>query len=328
MILYPDGREEEIRRRGLPSVLEQKSILGLGEALKIDTLVSEMMSIRPEAGYVESVQMMKPQILVITNVRLDHTAQMGTSREQIARGYAASIPRGGTVFIPQNEFWPVYSEVAARLKTEVVQVSKDSLECSSSIDQEFSSLGWEGNTCLALAVADFLELDRNVSFQGMKKVEPDYGSLRMWKVEGGSPPQQLDCVSCFAANDPESTRLVLSKLKREKEFERKKWIGLLNLRKDRGDRTLQWLDTLREGGFPEFRRIYLIGVHASAFKRKFGDSGNALFDVLRGGQPDKLTSQILQKEGGDCVLVGMGNIGGTGRELVDYWEKVGTPHDL
>ncbi len=105
-------------------------------------------------------------------------------------------------------------------------------------------------------------------------------------------------------------------------------MGLLNLRNDRGDRTLQWLTALKKRIFPEFKRIYLVGFHAQAFKRKFGASNGISLHILKRSKPDKLLSQILQQEKGDCVLVGIGNIGGVGRDLVDFWEKEGEPHDL
>ena len=328
VIQFPDGLEEEVKRRGLPSVLEQKTILRLGESLNIDVLVSEMMSIRPEAGHVESVQILKPQILVVTNVRLDHLAEMGSSKEQIARSFAASIPEGGTVFVPQDEFLPVYRRVAEKMRAEVIPVSEDFLQGTSPRAQENFSLDWAENRRLAVAVADFLKLDRNVSLQGIKKAQPDFGSFKVWRIEWGAPPRHHQCMNCFAVNDPESTRRVLSELGRKEKFKEKKWIGLLSLRKDRGDRTLQWLEALKEKRFPEFRKIYLVGLHARAFKRRLGDSGSISCDVLRRSQPEKLISQIFQREQEECVLVGLGNVGGIGRQLLEYWEKVGRPHDL
>ncbi len=328
VILYPDGREEEIRRRGLPTVLEQKSILRLGESLPIDALVSEMMSIRPEMGTVESAQILKPQILVITNVHLDHLAEMGPTKERIARGFAASIPRRGTVIVAEDEFLPVYKKAVARLETELIPVSMDFLPDPSLFDRKSLPFDWEENTRLALAVAEFLNLDKNLSLRGIEKAPPDLGNLKMWRMGIDSLPYHLECVSCFAANDPESTRLVLSRLKAMKRIEGKKWIGLLNLRKDRGDRTRQWLEALKDGAFPEFERIYLVGIHARAFMKRFGASRKISFDVLKGKQPEMLMNQIIHREQGDRLLVGLGNMVGVGRKLVDYWEKMGESGDL
>jgi len=35
---------------------------------------------------------------------------------------------------------------------------------------------------------------------------------------------------------------------------------------------------------------------------------------------------IIEKE--RAVVIGMGNMGGAGRQLVDYWEESGTRYDL
>ena len=328
MILYPDGREEEIRRRGTSTILEQKSFLRLGASLPVDTFVSEMMSIRPEAGYVESRQILRPHILVVTNVRLDHLAEMGSSKERIARGFAASIPRRGMVIVPEDAFLPVFKETAARLDTEVIPVSKSSHAVASLSIQKSSYLDWEEDTRLALAVAESLKLNKSTALRGIDKAPPDLGILKVWRINTGSPSYQLRCVNGFAANDPESTRLALSRLKARKRIEGRRWIGFLNLRKDRGDRTLQWLEALQGGIFPEFERIYVDGIHDHAFKKRFGDSEQISVSVLRGQRPEILMNQIIRREQRDCLLVGLGNMGGVGRDLVDYWEKVGESDDL
>ncbi|MBE0461631.1 MAG: poly-gamma-glutamate synthase PgsB, partial [Candidatus Aminicenantes bacterium] len=81
VIILPNGQEKEIKRRGVPSILEDKKILKAGAKLGVQVLVSELMGIHPERVHVESTRMLRPHIIVITNVRLDHMSQMGYSRE-------------------------------------------------------------------------------------------------------------------------------------------------------------------------------------------------------------------------------------------------------
>ena len=38
--------------------------------------------------------------------------------------------------------------------------------------------------------------------------------------------------------------------------------------------------------------------------------------------------KITRIVSGDVVLVGMGNMGGAGRELVEYWKNTGMPYDF
>lgn len=328
VVIFPDGREEEIRRRGLPSVLEQKKLLRSGARLGIDALICEMMSIHPESGCVESTKILQPQIMAITNVRLDHLAQMGSSKERIARVFSSWISEGSTVFIPREEFYPDSHKLEEERKSKIIRVSQDSYDASLSSSEKFPFFEWKENVSLALAVAEHLKVSRDEALRGMAKSKPDFGSLKIWKADWGKPPRSLDFVSCFAANDPESTGIVLSFLKERGVFQGKKIVGLLNLREDRGDRTLQWLRAFKEDVFSQFSQIYLVGLHAHAFRRKFRGTERESFSVLKSQSPERIMSCILEKEKGECLLVGMGNIGGAGKSLVNYWESRGKSYGI
>ena len=325
--ILPD-EEEEIKRRGSPSILEGKNILRKGAELQAQALVLELMSIHPECGYYESVQMFKPHILVITNVRLDHLAQTGSSKEDVARSIASSIPENGTVFILQDEFFPVFKEVAEKMSSKIIQVPGGSFSEYLQPKNNLPSFEMEENIRLALAVAEFLGIDKKVALQGMIKARPDFGSLKTWTADLGSPPRPWHLVSCFAANDPESTRLVLSRLLEKKFLNSKEIIGLLNLRRDRGDRTLQWLRALKEEAFPEIRKFFFTGDHAQALKSRLKMSGKAELIVSKPRGPHKIMEEIAEKVNADAVLIGMGNMGGLGKELVEYWEDIGKTYDF
>jgi poly-gamma-glutamate synthase PgsB/CapB len=325
--ILPD-EEEEIKRRGSPSILEGKNILRKGAELQAQALVLELMSIHPECGYYESVQMFKPHILVITNVRLDHLAQMGSLKEDVARSIASSIPENGTVFILQEEFFPVFKEVAEKMSSKIIQVPGSSFKEELKSKNNLPSFEMEENIRLALAVAEFLEIDKKVALQGMVKAQPDFGSLKTWTADLGSPPRSWHLVSCFAANDPESTRLVLSRLLEKKFLNSKEIIGLLNLRRDRGDRTLQWLRALKEEAFPEIRKFFFTGDHAQALKSRLKMPGEAELIVSKPRGPHKIMEEIAEKVNADAVLIGMGNMGGLGKELVEYWEDIGKTYDF
>jgi hypothetical protein len=120
----------------------------------------------------------------------------------------------------------------------------------------------------------------------------------------------------------------LSRLLEKKFFNRKEIIGLLNLRRDRGDRTLQWLKTLKEEAFPEIRKFFLIGNHAHALKSKLKLPGKAELFVSKPRGPQKIMAEIAEKVNADAVLIGMGNMEGAGKELVEYWENIGEPYDF
>jgi poly-gamma-glutamate synthase PgsB/CapB len=328
VIILPDGEEKEIKRRGSPSILEGKKILRKATELQARALVLELMSIHPERGYCESVGIFKPQVLVVTNVRLDHLAQMGTSREDVACSLASSIPENGTVFVLQEEFFPVFQKAAERMSSTIIQIPRGSFGEYLQAKNDLPSFELEENIRLALAVADFLGIDKKVALQGMIKARPDFGSLKTWALDLDSPPRRWLLVSCFAANDPESTQLVLSRLQEKKLFDGKRMIGLLNLREDRGDRTIQWLKALKEEAFPGIRSFFLIGNHARALRRKLKMPGKTELFVSKPLAPQKIMEEISEKVEGEAVLIGMGNMGGKGKELVEYWQTKGRPYDF
>ena len=326
VVILPDGREEEIERKGQPSILEEKKILKIGAKLEVQALVVELMSVQPECMSAESVQMIKPHVLVVTNVRLDHLNQMGSTKEEIAQSLASSIPAGCTVFIPEEECFPVFKKVGERVNSKIICVGRDSEEEELFLEKYRAPYEFEENLRLAHAVGEFLGIKREHILQGMKNAQPDFGSLKVWKADAGSPPRRLFLVSAFAANDPESTRRVLSKVEKNIPFKGKKIIGLLNLRSDRGDRTLQWLNALNEESFRCFQKIALVGGHAQALRRRLSQAVKSKTFVCKEKLPQKIMSSLLEDEEGEVLLVGMGNMGGYGRELVSYWQRIGSPY--
>ena len=327
VIILPDDEEKDIGRRGFPSILEGKKFLKLGVELRAQALVAELMSIRPESSQAESTHIFSPHILVITNVRLDHLAQMGSSRQDIARCFAASFPERGNVFVLEEELFPVFEETAERLNTRLVQVGRDSFEKYFDAKKEYNPFEFEENIRLALAVAEHLKIDREAVSRGLESVTLDFGSLKVWTTQFEEPSRRLHLVSLFAANDPESTRCALSRLP-GKPFDGLERIGILNLRRDRGDRTIQWLQALNQGFFPEFRKIFVVGEQVNAFKRRWQSSADTELYALKLQSPPAIMEKITRTVSEDAVLVGMGNMGGAGKELVEYWENTGRPYDF
>ena len=329
VILFPDGTEKEINRRGGASILEGKKLAALASQLGAKVLVAEMMSIHPEAMKVESEKLIQAHIFVITNVRIDHIAQWGFSRERAARCFANSIPERSTVFIPQEEMLSVFKDTIAKRKAELREVPTEPNDSELLLKELTSGNEFEQNLRLSLAVADFLEIKRDFTFRGMEKASPDFGGLRTWQASLGSCRDDWYFISGFAANDPESTRMVLDKLLQKPILQKKKVIGILNLRKDRGDRTWHWLRVLNQGNFPELDRLVVTGEHAYVFKRKLRRCSEKLnLAVLKQMPPANLMDSLQEMEPEGAVVLGMGNMGGRGAALVRYWEQIGRPYVL
>ena len=331
MVLWPDGTERELQRSGPPTILEHKSILRLARRLEAEALVSEMMSIRPECLRVEAQKLLKPQVLLITNVRLDHREELGLTREAVARSLAAGIPPGGAVLVSDDDFFPVFAERAAEVGAKVVRVPAGAIEPPLG-GAAFSPTEFEENIRLALAAADFLGVPRAAALRGMANRQPDPGGLRIYRAKIGSPPAPWILASAFAANEPQSSRMALERIRNVVPFPRGALAAVLNLRDDRGDRTLQWLTAIQDDFFREFEAVALVGSRAvSALRRKTRRLENGRrsrgtrFSVLTENSPEAVTAALASAPGFERggVLVGLGNMGGLGRRLVDYWERIG-----
>ena len=320
MVILPDGREEEIKRKGIPSILEGKKILRQAVHSGAQALVTEMMSIQPECLFVEAQRLFRPQFMVVTNVRLDHREEMGKSKQEIAEALSRSIQPEATVFLPRGEHYPGFEERARRVKAKIIRV--DMREAAGHLEEE--------NKKLALVLTEYLGVQKETALQGMTKAVPDFGSLRLWQMRLGSPPAPWIMVSAFAANDPESTRRVIDEVKMKLPWGGRKMIGLLNLRRDRGDRTVQWLEALEGGHFADLEWLFLIGGPGHALRvRRYQKTKQAPgMSILEARTCQEIMEKITQKEIQGGILFGLGNMGGWGAKLVRYWEEKGQSHEF
>lgn len=324
-LILSDGEEQEIKRAGRASILEQKKVLRSAVRWRSDVAVIEMMSIRAECLRVESEKLLKPHVLVITNVRLDHLEEMGRTKPEIAKSIAAAITGGSTVLVPDEENHPAFVEAAERAGARVVSIPNPPRRRESVQGPGESGHEFEENRAIALAVADFLQIDRETAHQGIKKAAPDFGSLKVFQVGLENPARSLYLASLFAANDPESTARALLHLRRRWIALPDKTIGLLNLRQDRGDRSQQWLQAVENGFFKDFERLIFIGDHARALGRKKKWSGLAgpRISALPEKDPREIMANLSACEPRDALFIGLGNMGGLGGKLVEHWTRIG-----
>jgi poly-gamma-glutamate synthase PgsB/CapB len=317
VLILPDGREEEVARRGRPTILEQKKIIKAAANLGVRAVVAEMMSIQPECLAVESGHLLQPQYVVVTNVRLDHREEMGRSKREIARSLSSAIRPGTTVLIPGNELYPEFEVAAGRVGAKIIVL--ENTAAGSFFDED---------SRLAAAAASHLGVSEAAALRGISAAAADFGSLKAWEAELGVPPVTWTLVSAFAANEPESSRLILTHLQKKLIPKGRPLVGILNFRADRGDRTQQWLDAYRQNFFSDFRSLYMVGAHVHSLSLRKRSGRSPFLALLPDRTPSAIMGKLASREGAAPVLIGFGNIGGLGEALVEHWQKIGRPHAL
>lgn len=330
VLIFPDGSEREIKRRGLPTVLEQKRVVRLAARLGARVLVTEMMSVREECLSAESKLLIRPNVLVVTNVRLDHVDLMGETRDEIAACLASAFPRNGIVIVPEEEVFPVFAERATKLGAKLVLARKDPAGTAGRRTGPGAGV-FAKNLRLAAEVVRVLGVEDAAARRGMSGAKPDFGSLRAWDAPDDVTGRPLGFVNAFAANDPDSTREVLTGILDDPGLSGRNLFGLLNLRWDRGDRTLQWARAFEEGAFDMFGHVAIMGGQARAFVRRMRRTPagrNGRFLVLEERSPERIFRRLAALAAGPALVIGMGNIGGPGVDIVEHWERTGRLHDL
>lgn len=317
-LLLPDGRIRPVPRRGLPSILEQKRVVSLAARLKVDCLVAEIMSVHRENHVVESRRLLRPHVVVVTNVRVDHCSAMGETVDEIASVLAETISPGCTVLVPAAELRRPL-EVAARDRGATLQVvaprSRRALGGGTRLSRYPQDLD------LVTAVTELLGAAPAATALGTVAGAADLGELQSlrYRCRGG---RILDVVNAFAANDPTSTRAALDEIGSLLPSPGRRRVGLLNLRWDRADRSHQWLLALRGEARGWFETLFVVGGHARALRRALGWPR-----VLGSGDPEELMEEIAGATADGDIVVGLGNIGGMGRRLVEHWRARGERHE-
>jgi poly-gamma-glutamate synthase PgsB/CapB len=356
--LLPGGKEVEVPRRGVPSIIEQKGLVRRAADLGAECIVAEIMSIHPENHRIEARRLLRPHLVVLTNVRRDHTDAMGETENEIAAVLALGFAPAATIFVPRGETRPAFVRMAEEARGRLIEVGGDTADTASrsavavsgaaedaasratdaacrpadaasgvaepdTRQHQLDAADFPDNLDLAWAVGRHLGIPEEAIARGIRDAEPDAGAARVWEYRSDAPAKTCYLVSGFAANDPQSTLQLMARVKRSLPGCPERFAGLLTLRPDRGDRTWQWIEALRSGELGGFDPLYVTGAHAHAMRRHLPE-----LRPLRGTRPEELMSEILADIEDGSVIFGCGNYVGTGQLLADYWERTGRPHGL
>lgn len=228
-ILLPDGSEKPVIRRGFANVNEQVRIVREFCESNAEAIVMECMAVNPLYGEWLEQKLMRSQIGILTNIRLDHTDYLGDDLESIAYSLAKSIPCNATLITAERnpKLQQILREEAKAKGSRLVVAEPEWVSADSM--KNFNHFAVEDNVAIGYAVADILGMPRQSALEAMQAAQPDPGSLRLINFE--HEDKAILWANLFAVNDRESfielcRRLFMLHPARQR-------IGILNNRKDR-----------------------------------------------------------------------------------------------
>ena len=242
MTIGVDNVARPLLRRGRANINEQLRILHRAAGESAQVLVLECMAVDPKLQYVAQHRMVQGDVGVITNVRLDHTAEMGETLEEICDSLSNTIPRDGVLFTADEKFAPQLRRNGEKIGCTTYLAQPDGTEP----DFDFPE-----NVALALAVCEHLGVERSVALSGMLNYQRDPYALSVHQLPGG-----CIFVNGMSINDPQSTEMVFRRLAEKYGWQERELLLLINNRPDRGYRT-EHMAMVAKALTPE--RVWLLG---------------------------------------------------------------------
>jgi len=314
-LIYEDGSETPIIRHHGANIKEQIKIIKFAAKKKIDILVLECMAVTPEYQWVTEHEIVKSNIGIITNSRLDHLDVMGPGIKNVTRSLCNTIPKHGVLFTAENKVFPIIQNEAKKVNCEVIQSNDAGI--SNEDMQGFSYIEHKENVGLSLKVCEHFGIDKRKALEGMYAAKPDIGAMEIYMHK--SKDSELHFVHAFAANDPESTEFVINSVKELYPHTHAVAI-VLSTRADRLYRSKQLVIMLKE---VEFDHLYLIGeqtntMYSYALNNKLDKNKITDCGWVTGL---KLTNSVVNLPAKEILMMGIGNIGGNGGIIVEYYKK-------
>lgn len=257
MTINTQGVEQQILRRGPANIREQLWVLQRAAENSAEVLIAECMAVDPALQKLSQQKMMRADIGVITNVRLDHTDEMGGTLSEICDSLCSMIPENGVVFTADAIFYPQIAKNAAQKGAKAILATAENLPAQ--------AIDFDENVALALAVCAHLGVPRPQALQGMAHYCKDPYALSLHRLPGGAL-----FVGALSVNDPQSSEQVWHQMKERHELAQRRLVLLINNRRDRGYRTAHML-LLAKRLKPD--EVWLLGAAQKAFARKLQKVG-------------------------------------------------------
>lgn len=299
--------EREIPRQGKANIREQIQALRWAVRQHADILIVECMAVKPVLQAVCEHAILRSDVTAITNVRADHLDEMGKTLDEIAVSLSNTIPDHAAFFTADAAYFDFFKRQCAPKHTKAF--------LSGDLQDAYRTIDFPDNVALALDICAYLGVDKTKALEGMKNYRKDPGCLKTVSYRNAQN-RTLFFINTLAANDPQSTEIILQKAAAARYWNNKRYL-LINNRTDRMSRLEQYV--------------------------QFAVAHQKLFDaILISGESKQLFYQRLQPQIGyaniiivdnvhyfetiqvDAVIFAAGNICRSGKILADYFERKGT----
>lgn len=293
-MINSNNQDVVIKRLGKANIREQIKMLKKAAKENVDVLVLECMAVNPELQKLCEEKILTANISLITNVRMDHIKDMGDTLEDLAIALSNTTPSNGKLIVNDSEFNTLFTSKANKKNSQLI-VAKP-YEGIEDLDT------FKDNIAIALQVARQLNLDETLFFEGMKKYHKDIGAYCEYKKEN------TILLNGLSINDPDSIKIAYDKV--ISKYDNKDLTILLNSRNDRPTRISQHLEMLKS---LKCKKVVLMGSATSYLIKKITKEINVEVEVF------KNFDELLNEK----VIFAIGNIGGDGMKLIDYFKKEG-----
>ena len=286
-VIDVSGREMPLRRLGPANLHEQLRIIRRAKREGAEILILECMAVNPELQKAAQEKIVRSDISVITNVRYDHTFEMGDTLEEIANSLSAVIPDGGTLISADPAAERYFSAACREKGTRLIEVSSDPESRDAGTSRE--------NIAIAMACARLLGVPEEEARRALPEVRQDFGI-----------PQSTETKLRHSTAPEDGDRLVF----------------LYTHRQDRPDRAVLFARHFIPH-YPEVP-VYVTGSGASLAARLFRRAGAGNVRIVPGKQLAAANLRQSLPELPDHALVcGIGNIKGTAYRLIQEMDAPG-----
>ncbi len=144
-------------------------------------------------GRLDATNIIMPVLSVITNIGLDHTEFLGTTRTQIAKEKAGIIKSGIPVVVGQKdkETQQVFEEIALKQSAKLTFVKVQNQHWETDLKGVYQAQNIQ-TALTALTCLDDHKINLNTFKQGLKNVISNTGLLGRWQMISDSPQFILD----------------------------------------------------------------------------------------------------------------------------------------